>query len=152
MLDLHLPEVIDLSPKNVPNDFYQRRVWYQRDGTPIFTWDMSLDHLNNTLALLRRNATRIHNRESWAMCYWGAGSLGPHGDMAMDAFDREFTDMLEADPWEWLKSTPLVKAMRKARKARLKGRSPRRYCEHSWTGKDFCPQCSDQLIDEMRRP
>src|SRR4051812_981911 len=136
------PEVIDLSSRGRTNDFFQARVWVTRDGRELFVWDMTLEHLVNTLRLLKRAAPAIHDAEVMRMIRYGSGPLGPHGDMATDMFDNEFDRLIESDPWEWLKATPLVKSMRQAKKRRLQGKAPRRYCEHSYTGKDFCPSCS----------
>jgi hypothetical protein len=96
-------------------DYQQKRVWVQRDGTPIRVKDMTTSHLENTVAMLRRAAPNIYDREVISTYIY---ATPPGGDMAMDMFDREFDAALERDPWDWLKRTPLVKAMRKEIKRR----------------------------------
>lgn len=87
-------------------DLDQRKVWVQRDGTPIRIKDMGDQHLHNTIELLKRGAGFYQHR--YFGQFWGAPD---------DVFDMALRDMGE-DPWEWLRRQPLVKALRQERKRR----------------------------------
>ena len=96
-------------------DYNQRKVWVQRDGTPIKVKDMGDTHLINTIRMLQRAAGHIYDREVISAYLY---ATEPGGDMAQDMFDQEFDRALEREPWDWLKDTPLVSAMFKELKRR----------------------------------
>jgi len=84
--------------------------WYPHRAPATRIEGMAKTRLLNTLHFLERRAPVLANREYWAMSGWLSHPLGPSGDMARDAFEREMNS-LHADPLGWLRERPLLKAM-----------------------------------------
>jgi len=71
--------------------------WKTKDGREIEISNMETSHIENTLAMLKRNgAISVETLEFYLTCH------PPNGDMAMDAFEKEFEDIV---------SSPVCKAM-----------------------------------------
>ncbi len=70
----------------------QTKKWTQRSGEKIRICDMGDDHLINTLNLLKRNAVR---KQQETENFYVSCSM-PQGEMAMDAFDSEFDQVLDS--------------------------------------------------------
>jgi hypothetical protein len=108
----------------------QTEYWTRRDGTRILLQEMELSHIKATIAMLDRQAPRIAMRHglrlmSAALCTaptvigvdehgrdieGPSVSLGPSGDLAQNAFDREL-DELRTHPHHWLHTLPLVRKL-----------------------------------------
>lgn len=108
----------------------QDEIWNQRDGTPIRVQDMGLGHLKATVRMLERQAKRIALQANLrdalmltatALTVLGIDnngqdilgppvSLGPSGEMAQDALERDFA-FRQDHPVQWLHTLPMLKEM-----------------------------------------
>lgn len=80
--------------------------WKDRDGHVWKITDMADDHLENSMAMMERNAVSIHDQECYRMALIGDDPvIGPRGDAASDAFDSGFDTMMDMDPLEWVKTS-----------------------------------------------
>jgi hypothetical protein len=95
--------------------------WTTKDGQEMTLGTMTRRHRQNLMALLERNARRLHDAHVWGMV------LGPQpsGDAACDAFEQALDETMRDDPAEWLRGTPLWEAL--AWLTPEVGRSPRRW-------------------------
>lgn len=86
---------------------YQDRVWIDQTGKEWRLEEMEPRHRANLIAWMERHAFAFHDRECSRM------ALGPRpqGDMAQYEFDRSFDELLDTDPLEWLRSTPLYQRL-----------------------------------------
>jgi len=88
--------------------------WKDRDGHVWKVTEMADDHLENSMAVMLRQAQDIHSRECFRMAEAGDDPIiGPRGDAANDAFDDEFRQLMDMDPEEYIKTSyPPYQAMK----------------------------------------
>jgi hypothetical protein len=84
--------------------------WLPKRGPMIRIESMTDTHRLHAARMLQRQAVAIAFNEHAALSVWLDHPLGPSGDMAHDAFDRELDDIL-CEPVRWLNSTPLLQAL-----------------------------------------
>lgn len=95
------------------------RIWKKKDDDLVPVRNMSDGHLVNTLRLLKRAAQSRH--EYLQKLYLNAPPL--LGEMAQDAFDREFDDLLEKDWKEFYDEDALDVLLSEAHKRGLQWES-----------------------------
>ncbi|MER6605871.1 hypothetical protein ABT282_08120 [Streptomyces sp. NPDC000927] len=97
----------------------QDEIWVNANGERLRLDDMEPRYCGNVRALLMRNAGSYLDHLMWSM----TRGPGPSGDMACDAFDRAFDELLEAsnDPETWMREQPLLVALAR----RIRGEAAR---------------------------
>lgn len=85
--------------------------WYPNRRPAVRIAAMDKPWRFNTARFIERRADALADEEHWRMARIAAGPLGPSGDMAQDGFRREMDSILD-DPLGWLRSTPLMQALR----------------------------------------
>lgn len=85
--------------------------WYPNRRPAVRIAEMDKPWRFNTARFIERRADVLADEEHWRMARIAAGPLGPSGDMAQDGFRREMDGVLD-DPLGWLRSTPLMRALR----------------------------------------
>ena len=86
--------------------------WRTRGGDSMLVGEMTPTHRANLLDFLRRNAPALHAAEMDQFMAMASGPMGPSGDMACDAVDREFDGLINMSAETWLKKQPLVIKLR----------------------------------------
>lgn len=84
--------------------------WQPKHGPMIKIHGMTDTHRLHTVRMLLRQATPIAFYEHQRLSVWLSHPLGPSGDMARDAFERELDSIL-ANPIGWLSATPLLRSL-----------------------------------------
>jgi coenzyme F420-reducing hydrogenase delta subunit len=65
-----------------------RRIWKTRDGTKVTIREMATSHIQNCLRIL-------HGVQEKRILEIGCSGSCLHGEMAIDAFERGYDDLLE---------------------------------------------------------
>lgn len=91
---------------------HQNVWWYPHRRPALRIAAMEKPYRYNTTRLLERRAPQLAGQEHRSMAGWLSHPLGPGGDMATDAFEREMDDLLR-DPLGWLHERPLMRALRR---------------------------------------
>lgn len=86
--------------------------WYPRRRPAVRIASMDKPWRFNTARFVERRAEELADWEYSGMAGILGSPMGPGGDMAVDAFEREM-DALLCDPVGWLRSTALMRALRK---------------------------------------
>jgi hypothetical protein len=102
--------------------------WTTREGETLRIVDMSDDHLENTLLCLKQRAEYFFSRYVKVCLYSGCES-------ALKA---------QANPWKWLKRTPVVQALRDESKRREEIRVER--AARRLVGKPIYLPCRNQQL------
>lgn len=95
-----------------PDPLMQTETWTTAAGETMALAEMTPQHVERVIALMRLWAPRLHRRAIARMMEWEAGPFGPGGDVARDSFDREFDALLDAEPRVWIDETPLICALK----------------------------------------
>lgn len=69
----------------------KKKIWTTKDGAEIEISEMSTQHIQNAISLMRRKGF-VSNRE-WNEMFLGAETL--NGEMALLQWENEFINMLE---------------------------------------------------------
>jgi hypothetical protein len=128
----------------------QEEWWAPKVGSMIRVVNMTDTHRWHTVRMLERNAHSIAMDEHWRMGLMAGGPLGPGGDMACDAFEREMGDLLRY-PLEFLRSRPLYEALARRLPTPHAGkRSRRRWGRMVQRARHYstCPRNRDLKADE----
>ena len=72
-------------------------LWTTKDGQRINPQDMTTSHIKNSLAMLKRHGVVGPS----AVSFYRTGPM-PHGDMALEAYFREFDEVLNAPVSEFV--------------------------------------------------
>lgn len=100
----------DAQPVPASND----QPFTQPAGTqtvPVRLSAMEHEHRVRLLGWLRQRATGLKTRAEWALLASITGPLGPRGDMAVEACDREMAQLQEETALHWLHRQPLVQEL-----------------------------------------
>jgi hypothetical protein len=89
---------------------HQGEWWQPKRGPMIKISSMTDTHRLHTVRMLQRQAVNIGWFEHQRQSMWLDHPLGPSGDAARDAFDRELDEMLD-EPITWLMRCALLKAL-----------------------------------------
>lgn len=85
----------------------QRGYWIAESGAKVPVKEIDRRYARNILHFMLRVAPDW--KEAVEMIY--VAGPEPSGDMAQDAFDREFTSLLEMDTAVWIQQQPLYRAI-----------------------------------------
>lgn len=89
---------------------HQSEWWRPRNGRLVRIADMDPHWRHNTANMLLRTAWHHANQEGFVLLKFASGPLGPSGDMAVSALERE-VDELYGDPEGWMIHTKLYQAL-----------------------------------------
>jgi hypothetical protein len=69
-------------------------------------------HISNVIAWLRRRAFRLHEDAIATTMRWMSGPFGPGGDMAVEAADLAFEELIATRPRDWLEETSVMRGLK----------------------------------------
>lgn len=102
------------------DQLYQDKTWLDAYGRRRNLEDMPRGHRRNLLALLERQAPRLHDLAATRMM----SAAGPSGEAACDAFEDAVEQHDKLIPGEWLAGLALVKRLRELEKEPARARKP----------------------------
>jgi hypothetical protein len=86
------------------------KTWTTREGDVLQIREMETQHILNCLAMLERTAALRKRRAELEMTL---SPFQPQGDMATDAFNYEFDELLSTQPLKWARRQPQYRALLK---------------------------------------
>lgn len=90
--------------------FHPDGYWTTKDGRRMKIEDIGPYHARNICNLLERRAAFFQTIVYWDMACF---ALSLQGEMAIEQMDREMDRLIEQNPVEWIKSTPLYQLIEK---------------------------------------